>query len=219
MALVNTYFDFEDYSSPIKTYLDDQFTYDFVPNFNIESSVFLRKNAVETQDSIWHYTPDGDKNEFIGVSNVGLRTKPELDDEVVMTVTFLKDSKSDTYSRSVFSVLEMAGNIGGLNEVLEVIGGLLVGFFAERLFMYSILSYLYQVDPVDKRNINDDDTEERFNNARESKYQMENTTNSDKDKNRQNIISKATSSMKNRFRYSYSMFDYFYNLTWPLNLV
>ena len=59
---------------------------------------------------------------------------------------FAKDPQTDTYERSVFSVLDFFGNIGGLNEVLEIIGKLIVAVFAGRLFIYSIVSNLYQVD-------------------------------------------------------------------------
>ena len=33
MAMVNTYYDFDDYNEPVKTYFDDQFYYDFVADF------------------------------------------------------------------------------------------------------------------------------------------------------------------------------------------
>ena len=67
---------------------------------------------------------------------------------------FAKDPQTDTYQRTVFSVLDFFGNIGGLNEVLERIGELIVAIFAERLFTYSIVSNLYQVDttPTGKYN-------------------------------------------------------------------
>lgn len=58
-----------------------------------------------------------------------------------------------TYERSVFSVLDFFGNIGGLNEILEVAGGLLVGLFSQKLLMYSLIKSLYQVDMSTKGRV------------------------------------------------------------------
>ena len=42
IILVNTYFDFDDYSSPVKTYMDDRYTYDLLPGYNKRNHVFLQ---------------------------------------------------------------------------------------------------------------------------------------------------------------------------------
>lgn len=47
-------------------------------------------------------------------------------------------------------MLEFFGNIGGLNEILKIVGGILVGLFSQKLFMYSIIKSLYQVDMTSK---------------------------------------------------------------------
>ena len=67
---------------------------------------------------------------------------------------FSKDPQTDSYSRTVFSVLDFFGNIGGLNEVLEKIGELIVTIFASRLFTFSIVANLYQVDTSPTGNFN-----------------------------------------------------------------
>ena len=42
VILVNTYFDFDDYDSPVKTYMDDRYTYDLLPGYTIRNHVFLQ---------------------------------------------------------------------------------------------------------------------------------------------------------------------------------
>ena len=59
---------------------------------------------------------------------------------------FYKDPVSDNYERQVFALLDVFGNIGGVNEILEIAGGLIVGLFSGKIFLFSILSALYQVD-------------------------------------------------------------------------
>jgi hypothetical protein len=65
---------------------------------------------------------------------------------ISLALTFRKDAESDSYSRSVFSILDLFGNIGGVFEILQVTGGLIVGYFSRDLFLYSILTKLYQVN-------------------------------------------------------------------------
>ena len=65
IAAVNTYYDFEDYNSPIKTYLDDRFYYDFLGGYNKENTIYIQENTSEQKDAFFRYTPDGSKNNFI----------------------------------------------------------------------------------------------------------------------------------------------------------
>ena len=65
IALVNTYYDFEDFSNPVKTYFDDKFYYEFVAGFEKGADIFIRQNSVEQKDNIFRYTPKGDESNFI----------------------------------------------------------------------------------------------------------------------------------------------------------
>ena len=75
MAVVNTYFDFDDYENPIKTYLDDRFLFDLLPGYSYISDVFLQNNQAELQDGFFYYTPDGDEVEFIGFDRISTKYK------------------------------------------------------------------------------------------------------------------------------------------------
>lgn len=65
-------------------------------------------------------------------------------------MSFVKDSTSKSFERSVFTFMEVTGNIGGLFEILEISGGLLVGLFSGRIFLFSVLPKLYHVDDPQK---------------------------------------------------------------------
>ena len=65
MAVVNTYYDFDDYSSPVKTYFDDQFYYYFTAGYEKETDVYVRQETVEQKDSFFRYSPNGDESNFI----------------------------------------------------------------------------------------------------------------------------------------------------------
>ena len=59
---------------------------------------------------------------------------------------FVKDSASKSYDRAVFNFMEVTGNIGGLFEILGIAGGIFVGLFSGRVFLFSILPKLYHIE-------------------------------------------------------------------------
>lgn len=149
MVVINSYFDFDDYSQPIKTYIDDRFLFNIMFDFTKENIVYIRQNEAETQDGFFYYTPDGSNSEFLSVDRIDQRL---YDAEGLVSMKFVKDTRKDSFERSVFSILDVLGNIGGLNEVIEVGGGIIVAIFSGKLFLYSLISSLYQVDTLNKKH-------------------------------------------------------------------
>ena len=43
VAMVNTYYDFDDYSNPIKTYLDDSYYYEFVSGYQKNADIYISR--------------------------------------------------------------------------------------------------------------------------------------------------------------------------------
>lgn len=83
MALINTYFDFEDYNDPIKTYIDDRFYYDMVSFAKKSHNVYIMKNKAEVQDGFFHYTPDGDEKEFVSIERIDTQLSAPGSDGVI----------------------------------------------------------------------------------------------------------------------------------------
>jgi hypothetical protein len=53
------------------------------------------------------------------------------------------DSRYIIYYRQVYTILEFLGDVGGLQQMLFIIGMLLVTFFARRQFFSSIIKEVY----------------------------------------------------------------------------
>ena len=79
---MNTFFNFDDYTNPIKTYIDGRFTFDLLPGYVKRNDVFIqsvlynkfnRKNGAEVQDSYFAYQPGGTQKEFVGIDRVDQR--------------------------------------------------------------------------------------------------------------------------------------------------
>lgn len=54
------------------------------------------------------------------------------------------DEETAYYSRTVYSILDLTGQLGGVFEIFDIFGGIFIGLFADKLFVFSIISRLYQ---------------------------------------------------------------------------
>ena len=56
------------------------------------------------------------------------------------------DKYYSKFERTVNTIAELLGNLGGLYEISLIFGQLAIGIFSERLFIASILHKIYQID-------------------------------------------------------------------------
>ena len=76
------------------------------------------------------------------------RTKTDFEDQTETTkinVILSMDNYVYNYERTVFSLLDLTGLWGGVFELCEILGGIFVGYFSQRLLNFSMLSKLYQI--------------------------------------------------------------------------
>ena len=147
--MVNSYFDFEDYDNPVRTFLDDRFRYSLVSQMERNIIVSLQENEAETKDSYFQYSPEGKTTNFISANRVDKEIRSiNNESDVMMSVKFIKDYNYDSYERQVFSVLELFGSLGGLLEIFIIVGGFFVGTLSSKLFNYSVIQSLYHVDTL-----------------------------------------------------------------------
>ncbi|CAI2382433.1 unnamed protein product [Moneuplotes crassus] len=219
IPFVNTYFDFDDYTSPVKTYIDGRLVVDMLPGYVKRDDVFIQKNEAEIQDSYFAYQPGGSKKEFVEIHRVDSRLAVQIDDvdNTIYKLLFVKDAETKSYERQVFSLLEVTGNIGGLFEILERTGGFLVALFSGRMFLFSILTKLYHVeDPEDQpkgENNSKIKVQEDLNDGSShvSKNSIENLI-----KPNEVLANKAHKAMKRRMRYHWKVSDFVYNFFSPI---
>lgn len=66
-------------------------------------------------------------------------------DDVFYTAYFQLDSKSVQNERKVYSLGDLMSQLGGMKEMLFMIGSLIVGFFQNKLYIGSLMNKLYLV--------------------------------------------------------------------------
>jgi len=63
--------------------------------------------------------------------------------QAIVTIFIRYDQRFIMYNRRVYSIMELLGDVGGLQQALYLIGLLVVSYFTRRLFVSQLLRELY----------------------------------------------------------------------------
>lgn len=61
------------------------------------------------------------------------------------------DTYQDTYNRQIYGLMELIGDIGGVQEIIVLAGSVLVGMVAERLLYAEMMKQIYHTQPMHKK--------------------------------------------------------------------
>ena len=144
LSIQNSYVDFDDYDTPVKSYLDDKYLFKGIPGYSKEVKLYLKENEVELTDSL---IPLGQthKQEFINVDRADIDIQV-LNGERYFNILFLLSPERIIYTRDVFSFFDLFGLLGGIFELLSISLGLIVGIFSKHTFLFSIFKRLYHTN-------------------------------------------------------------------------
>ena len=135
LILINSYVDFDDYENVIKNYVDERFYYKMRKGITKEPEILIRKNFVTLNDEFFQMGQTENKD-FYSAENT--KTDFDLDPTniVYARMSIRMEAREDTYERTVFSIFDYTGLIGGVFEIFEVFGTLVVGYFTKKWFMF-----------------------------------------------------------------------------------
>jgi hypothetical protein len=163
LIVVNSYVDFEDYSSPVKRYLDDKYSWRGKPDSTKLIRMFPKENSVELRDNIVGISSSEYQN-FISINEAMLDITNLNTFGDYFDITINLSSEKTNYQRSVFTLFDLTGLIGGLFEVLTMLFGLLVTYLSKHSFYHSIFKRLYHIE--NKSGENRNKVEFSYNNKR-----------------------------------------------------
>ena len=147
VALLNTYFDFNELNNPIGTFIDKRLERG-IRGFTRYSDFYIRENEAILQDNYLSIISDENHHKFIHVDIYNDRNMDNSNKHFVI-VSFYKSYQKVTYERYVYTFMDLVGSIGGVYGLLSIIGYAFVSVFLEVNFNYSILSNLYQIDTME----------------------------------------------------------------------
>ena len=143
--MISTYFDYNDYENPLKTYVDDQDGLGMNTEFSVYLDVKVQQNKAFLADDLF-YNFDFEEKTYYNVKNRIYRTmsKEQLNNGLLVIFVAL-DKESEEYERVVYTFLDMFGFLGGLFDFMFFSGFIFIQFFVENSYLNSAFSKLYQV--------------------------------------------------------------------------
>ena len=89
-------------------------------------------------------------------------------DNALLTLRIIQDATIEEYERRVYSIFDVTGKLGGVYEILFIIGAFLTSNFSSKIYLYSVFSRLYYTEQEDE-NERDHKVNENFNENFEKK--------------------------------------------------
>ena len=136
LVIVNTYFDNEDFNTPVKTYLDNRMVLKYWPGYAKFTTLYAQQRTSSRIDSYFDFLDNGSSDNFVGVDQItqDFDTQSTNNNNAYFKIYVRLDPKQILYSRQVYSFLAFTGDLGGVFQILIIVGGFIVGMFAEKSF-------------------------------------------------------------------------------------
>ena len=180
--LKSKYFDFTDIDNPVKFFAREEIAYMQFYTTKI-SYMTIKKNEYHLVDDPFgfseedgtFYSFDRFQNDIIDQKRIEGYYK-----SVYAFGEFSISEEIEIYERSVFSFLDLTGQIGGIYELLEVLAGIFVGYYNTKLFNYTFINKYNSVmaENDKKENENANGNNQNDNENEESKLNIFHNVNS-----------------------------------------
>ena len=143
-AIADYYFDIDDYSSPLKVNARNDITFIPTSGFTKVVNVKVRTNIVEDHPSPYPFS-NSHSYEYYSVGEI-VREVALSQNGQILQITFTLDNEYLQMSRSVYSLADMVGQVGGFGGMLISIFSFVVGVISTKVYQQSIMSEIYQVN-------------------------------------------------------------------------
>ncbi len=130
---INTYFDFNDFVEPVKYFIDDTLFWPVMPTIGKQSFLYIRESFTQLQDEFFSFGTGLNKTLYSLQRNKDVIMETNYRGITYVSVQVRLDTYQDTYNRQVYGLMELIGDIGGVQEIIVLAGSVLVGMVAERL--------------------------------------------------------------------------------------
>ena len=146
--VLSTYFDFNDFVNPVKSYLQDSNDIPIIKNMSTFVSYNVQINEVyDNSNIVFGSQAFGSKFNFYSAEKSDtVFDEFSQDDLEYININFILDRKVNQYFRSSYSFWDMLGYIGGIYGLIKALGYSAFTFLIKREFYTSVLSELYNDD-------------------------------------------------------------------------
>ena len=145
LSILSTYFDYDDYENPLKTFVDDQDLYGISNQFSTYLDVKVQQNKAYLSDNLF-YSFSPEEKTYYNVKHRNYRIiNGSLIEDSLMGIFISLDKESEEYERVVYTFIDMFGFLGGLFDFLLFSGFIFIQYTTENSYLNSVFSKLYQV--------------------------------------------------------------------------
>ena len=150
IAIMRTYFDYDDYENPVKTFFGETENYFMIKDLTTWASYQVQENTALRSDNLFYNEPFKEST-FYDVGSKNIRIVSQVaTGGALLFVTVGPHAETIQYERTVYSLLDLFGYLGGLYDFMLFIGFWLVNSFQDKIFHNSVFSNLYQVKSANK---------------------------------------------------------------------
>ena len=147
-----SYFDFDNYESPVKTILSEPDDHYLLPNATTWVECFIRENTALTSDNIFYSEPFTE-TKFYDVGTQNIKTINQVvSDGAILFITIGNYAQTIQFERTVYSMLDLFGYLGGLYDFMFLVGLWLINGFQNKIYHNLISSSIYQVKSTARAN-------------------------------------------------------------------
>ena len=139
---MNSYMDFNDFVTPVKSYVDDRISF-YLQSDYVKFVKMYAKLSKATLDDDYFKLRSTTEKEFFSIDRV--QNDGTNHNSYIFNAAILMDPNRDLYQRTVFSILDLFGTIGGIFGLLTSVCGLVIGMISVQVMLSSILKRLYYV--------------------------------------------------------------------------
>lgn len=143
MWFLNAYFDSDDFENPVKQFIDSRRYFPVQFHTKHGADVYITRTYASLDDSIVPFMSSKNMS-FYSVNNINYFTAdPNRFGYSLTQINIRIDYEFDLYERSVYTIMDLLSDIGGIQNSLLIIGLLIVGLANEKLFFASLIREIY----------------------------------------------------------------------------
>ena len=152
LQILSTYFDFSDFTSPAKLYLQDANYIGMLENVSTSRAYSVKMNEVYDDSNILFGSQAFSSNYNFYSVDMAYANYDDLSQNQFgyVYISFILDQKVNQYFRSSYSFWDMFGYIGGIYGLLKALGYFIFSFLTKREFYTSVISELFHNETLNK---------------------------------------------------------------------
>ena len=157
-AITRSYFDFDDYDAPVKTFLSEADNHFLVPNLTTWIEYFVQENTALTSDNILFSEPFTE-SKFYDIAAQNVKTiNNVVTGGAVLFISVGPHAETIQFERTIYSLMDLFGYLGGLFDFMFFVGFWFINGIQDKIYQNLISSNMYQIKSFNDNDVFDENS-------------------------------------------------------------